>query len=153
MHTKMNSGMLLSEEGQQMIKIGGDNARFQRVTGDIVSSYQYVNGEPAMVLWPKRHGFMTKRGAYAICLSAAWKYADMSYLVAAAHDAAQTMGFEESRSTTKRIMDIILDGLEDLVRMPPMPQHMHEDGRDLESVGEASITIDGREIDLGEIKA
>lgn len=47
------------------VLLGGEKAWKQRVSGDIVVSYQWVNGEPAMILFPKvkRLGLS---GAYAL---------------------------------------------------------------------------------------
>jgi hypothetical protein len=129
------------------VHIGGKDSYKQRITGDIVSSYQWVNGEPAMILWPKVPKL--GGGAYVICLSSAFKYADINYLVVQAAIAAQFMGMDTSSFTTRRIADVILDGLEDLVRMPMERPGVNE--QQLESIGEATIKVDGQVIAEREI--
>lgn len=124
------------------VHLGGKDSFKQRITGDIVSSYQWVNGEAAMILWPKipkAHG-----GAYVICLSSAFKYADVNYLVQQATVAAKFMGMDDSKFTRQRIAGVIIDGLEDLVRMPPERPGVNE--QQLETIGEASIKVDGQTI-------
>lgn len=126
------------------VHIGGKDSYKQRVIGDVVCSFQWVNDEPAMILWPKVRRTLAN-GAYVICLSAAYKYADTGYLVRAAFEAAQTMGFEESRMTAMKIADIIIEGLPDLVEMPPTPQSWKEQKAE-EQIGEMLIKVNGETI-------
>ena len=117
---------ILSARGQRHIELGGDRCWEQRVKGDICVSYQWLDigkKEPAacMVLFPTT--LKLDGGAYAIPQDNAWEYADSKggptpYLLTAAFNAAATMGFFPDRSTVFRIVDIIVDGLPDLVRMP-----------------------------------
>lgn len=117
---------LLSANGQRMVELGGERAWLQRVKGDICVSYQWLHvgkKEPSacMTLFPtvmKMDG-----GAYAIPQDNAYEYADSSgnptpFLMVAAFNAAQTMGFFPDQSTVFRIVDIIVEGLPDLIRMP-----------------------------------
>ena len=100
--------------------LGGPNSRSQRVSrGGIVVSMQYVQGEPAMILFPlrKRH----KQAAFIICLSAAWKYADDDYLAQQAKVAAEVLNMGLDRFTVYNIARAINDSLEDLVKMKPEP--------------------------------
>src|SRR4030065_209559 len=71
--------------------LGGAKARGVRRHGDIVVGYQYVNDEPALVLWPARPGSQ-KCGAFVVCLSSAFKYDDDDYLVKEAFKACEGMG-------------------------------------------------------------
>ena len=62
-------------------------------------------------------------GAYAIPQDNAYEYSDATggptpYLLTAAMNAATSMGFYPDQSTVFRIVDIIVDGLPDLIRMP-----------------------------------
>ena len=117
---------LLSKNGQKFVEIGGERCWLQRVKGDIVVSYQWLAGikkEPVacMVLFPAT--IKIDGGAYAIPQDNAWEYVDnrgrpTPYLMAAAYNAAQTMGFFPDQFTVFRIVDIIAEGLSDLVRMP-----------------------------------
>jgi hypothetical protein len=107
------------------ITVGGDKAWKTRRAGDIFISYQWVNEEPAMLLYPARPG--PGAGVYAIALSSAWRYADSDtgmpthYLIQQADVAAEVMGMLATTSTLRAIADAIVDGLPDLVEMPPEP--------------------------------
>lgn len=122
--TPMNS--ILGPSGQSWVELGGDRSWEQRVKGDIVVSYQWLMAgkkEPqaCMVLFPtvpKMDG-----GAYAIPQENAYEYGDARgnptpYLMTAAMNAATSMGFFADESTVFRIVDIIIEGLADLIRMP-----------------------------------
>jgi hypothetical protein len=132
---------LLSPKGTKFVELGGERCwvhngqTMQRVKGDIVVSYQWLEGvdadgpHPCMVLfplYPKLDG-----GSYAIPQKNAYEYvaADGSptpYLLVAAHNAVHSMGFFADQSTVFRVVDIIVDGLADLVRMPSdQPDALH----------------------------
>lgn len=117
---------ILGASGQNWVELGGERVWEQRIKGDIVVSYQWLmvgKKEPqaCMVLFPtvpKLDG-----GAYAIPQENAYEYSDHSggptpYLLTAAMNAATSMGFFPDQSTVFRIVDVIVDGLADLVRMP-----------------------------------
>jgi len=127
--------------------LGGKNARFQRVHGDVVASYQYVNDERAMVLWPR---FRKGGTAFIVCDSAAFKYADPHYLAEQAKVACELWGWEPAPDQWFKIAKIIDEGLADLVKMPPPPASLAPQGP---SVGEASLILGGRTITTGEITA
>jgi hypothetical protein len=124
---------ILGATGQNWVECGGDRTWEQRIKGDIVVSYQWLDvgkKEPqaCMVLFPivpKMDG-----GAYAIPQDNAYEYSDASggptpYLLTAAMNAATSMGFYPDQSTVFRIVDIIVDGLPDLIRMPSdQPGHL-----------------------------
>lgn len=155
---------LIERPGQKVltpIMFGGKNARFQRVHGDIVASYQYVNGERAMALWPVRK--KPESAAYVVCDSAAWRYSPEQprsdwydekrmpfcgppYLMQQAMIAAKVMGMDQSKATCIRIATIIAEGLEDLVRLPP-----ERPGEKPKPIGEADLLIGGRRIATMEI--
>lgn len=117
---------ILGASGANWVECGGDRVWEQRIKGDIVVSYQWLMAgrkEPqaCMVLFPvlpKMDG-----GAYAIPQENAYEYSDSTggptpYLLTAAMNAANSMGFFPDQSTVFRIVDIIVEGLGDLVRMP-----------------------------------
>jgi hypothetical protein len=117
---------ILGPNGATWVELGGERVWNQRIKGDIVVSYQWLMAgkkEPSacMVLFPvtpKMDG-----GAYAIPQDNAYEYSDHSggptpYLLTAAYNAAAQMGFYPDQSTVFRIVDLIVDGLADLVRMP-----------------------------------
>lgn len=95
----------------------------ERVIHGIVIKYQWVQGEPAMVLIRKRH---SNNAAFAICLSAAYQYAEVNYLMVQAVKAAEVLGMHGERYAARHIADIIIEGLPDLVRMKPEPGELEE---------------------------
>lgn len=117
---------ILSARGQRHIALGGERCWRQRVTGDICVSYQWLDvgkREPSacMVLFPTT--MKMDGGAYAVPQDNAYEYADENgaptpYLLTAALNAAVSMGFFPDQSTVFRLVDIIVDGLSDLIRMP-----------------------------------
>lgn len=121
----MSAG-LLGPRGQSWVSVGGDRCFEQRIKGDICVSLQWLEvgkKEPSacMVLFPTT--LKLDGGAYAIPQENAYEYADSKggptpYLLTAAFNAAQTMGFFPDKSTVFRIVDIIVESLPDLIRMP-----------------------------------
>lgn len=92
-------------------------ANTRRMKGFIIS-FQWVNGEPAMCIL--RH-FSGTKSAFVICLSSAWKYADIAYLVSQSMQAAIHFGMAGEKFAARNIADIILENLGDLVKMKPEP--------------------------------
>ena len=117
---------LLGRHGTPYVELGGERCWLQRVKGDIVVSYQWLAGikdDPVacMVLFPSM--LKIEGGAYAVPQDNAYEYVSNDgkptpYLLTAAYNAAQSMGFFPDQSTVFRIVDIIADGLADLIRMP-----------------------------------
>lgn len=124
---------LLSPSGQTWVELGGERVYDQRIKGDITITLQWLMvGKPepsaCMVLFPtvpKMDG-----GAYAIPQDNAYEYADSNgnptpYLMTAALNAATSMGFYPDEFTVFRIVDIIIENLPDLIRMPSdQPQRL-----------------------------
>lgn len=123
------------------VVLGGHTARFLRRKGDICASFQYVNDEPAMCLFPaiKR----SNSGAFILCESSAHKYLDDFYLIQQAAKAAEVMGMDNSRQTIVRIADCILVWIDDLLMMPPKPEDMVEHAAQKALAAEATMTING----------
>lgn len=121
------------------VMIGGPKARGQRIFGDIVVSFQYVNGEPAMTLWSLRSA--QNAGAYVLCLDAAFKYLDQLYLIQQSYTACEVMGMFPTKDAVYKVATIIFDHLEELLRMKP------EQEDEKVSVGEGSLVAgDGSKI-------
>lgn len=118
---------ILGATGANWVECGGDRVWEQRIKGDICVSYQWLDvgkkePQPCMVLFPVVPK-LNSGGAYAIPQDNAYEYSDATggptpYLLTAAMNAATSMGFYPDQSTVFRIVDIIVDGLPDLVRMP-----------------------------------
>jgi hypothetical protein len=110
--------MILGPTARPYITLGGEYALKVHRIGELVQSFQYVNTEPAMIIWSATR----KAGAFAICLSAAHQYLEDEYLVFQAMSAAHHIGYSpKDRSVVGKIADLILAGLDELVRMPPEP--------------------------------
>lgn len=122
------------------VQFGGAKARGTRTVGDIIVSRQYVNSEPALVLWPKRP--TARAGAFVICLSAAFKYAEDDYLIEQSMKAAEVMGMFPTKQTVYRIADAINSSLDDLVAMKPEPED------EKKSAGEGRLIANGKTIDF-----
>jgi hypothetical protein len=110
--------MILGPTARPYVTLGGEFARKVHCRGELVQSFQYINTEPAMLIWSSTR----KTGAFAICLSAAHQYLDDEYLVFHSMLAAEQIGYSpKDKSVVGKIADLILDGLDELVKMPPEP--------------------------------
>lgn len=140
------------------VMVGGEKAWKVRRHGDIGVSFQWVNDEPAMILFPAKTNAFAQGGAYVLALSAAFKYADSvsggptPYLIRQCAAAAVQLGFLATDTfAIRKIADVILDSLPDLVEMPPEPTGMTKG--QAESVGEMLIKLDGETIHHSEVAA
>lgn len=146
---------ILGPKGSKWVEIGGDRTwGEQRIKGDICVTYQWLDipgskePVPCMVLFPvvlKMDG-----GAYAVPQANAYEYGDRrgnptQHLMVAAYNAAQTMGFFPDESTVFRIVDIIIDNLPDLIRMPSDPPTSHAAPAHVMGI-EARTKVDGKVI-------
>ena len=127
------------------IVVGGPNARKVRRIGEFVLAFQYVNDEEAMVLYPARPS--RSAGAFVVCLSSAYKYAGSNgyptkYMLEQAVTACKVMDMQPGRSTLRAIIDVIVDGLVDLIEMKPMPAEFEQ------PMGEVEVQADGNRINL-----
>ncbi|MFA6039883.1 MAG: hypothetical protein WC733_00085 [Methylophilus sp.] len=125
------------------IHIGGAKSYKQVVYGDVVMSLQWVNDEPAMVIWPKIPR-TSQNSAYCICLSSAYKYTDDEYLVQQAAICAEVIGLGVSGFSIKRIADVILNNLQDLAEMPLEQMVMPKEKG--VAVGEMVLKLNGETI-------
>lgn len=140
------------------VVVGGANAWKVKRKGDIVVAFHWVNGEPAMVLFPARPNTALKPTACIIALSAAFKYArsdgyPTKYTVEQAGKFALLMGMYNDRFTVHRIADVILENIEDLLDMPPEPQAFHaEDKRKRRVIGEMTFRSEGKVVAEREVE-
>lgn len=129
--------------------VGGPKAWKVYRKGDIGISFHWVNGEPAMVLFPANRASSKSVIPFAIPLGVAWQYANsdghpnLVHTLAAATDAARCLGMAPDLGTIHRIVDAIVDGIPDLVTMPPEPIS-HDTAPKLD--GELSIKRDGETV-------
>lgn len=135
------------------VMLGGPKAWKQRTTHNIVSSFQWINNEPAMVLFPANQS--RGKGAFVICLSSAFRYANRDgyatpYLADQTRVACEVMGLFPDRHTRFRIAEIILDGLGELIQMPPEPTDAKVYGKETPE-GEVAVKLGGKTVIEGEL--
>ena len=139
------------------IVVGGKHAWRVHRKGDIVVAFHWINGEPAMVLFPARPNTLGA-GAFCVALSAAFKYAESTgyptrYCIEQAAKAAKQMGMYTDRFTIHRIADAILEGIEDLLDMPPEPRAAELDRRKRGRViGEMTLRSEGKVVAEREVE-
>lgn len=130
--------------------VGGEKAWRKYKKGDIAACYHWVNNEPAMILFPLNRAPSPMLIPFVIPLSVAHQYVDSSgqpnlvNAMGAAIEAAGCMGMAPEMSTVHRIIDIIVDGIPDLVSMPPEPDWAEDLSKPLD--GELSILRDGEKV-------
>ena len=118
---------ILSARGATMISLGGERAWLQRTKGDLCISYEWLDTgkqdpEACMCLFPTV--MKLDAGAYAIPQGSAHEYATRNggptqHLMTAALKALVTLGYlHPDKAAWFRIVDAILEGLPDLIRMP-----------------------------------
>jgi len=135
--------------GKPMVMLGGPFVHLQRVTGDIVSEFKWHDGEPVVILY--RAVPTTKTGAYMIELKDAHLYAASNgmptpKLFHNAIEACRAIGFYDDSHAVRRMMDIILDGMPDLIAMPPEPKASEDANRPAADGDELTIKLDGKTI-------
>lgn len=111
------------------VEFGGREAWRVRHSGDIGVAFHWVTAgelqdEPSMVLFPLRKRLGS--AAYVLPLNRAYQFAEShggpgKELLSSALTAAKVMAMDETKSTVYRIATVILDNIEDLVKMPPAP--------------------------------
>jgi len=138
------------------ITLGTDKAwRVRRVNGGLVTSYQWLNGEPCLFVYPEH---ARRGGSMAVPLDCAHQWAgsdgtpNLEHAIPTAIQGAWAMGLDgTSKHTVRAIVDAVVDGLPDLVAMPPSPPAADEPKKPV--LGEATITVDGETVSEREITA
>lgn len=123
------SASILGPNGQRMVELGGERAWLTRTKGDIVVSFQWIQVDEidreaptaCMCLYPAQRHMDT--AAYVIPQKNAHEYAtsrgeQSAALLGMAFKAAVHCGFFPDQSTVHRIMDIVLENIPDLLKMP-----------------------------------
>jgi len=122
----------MSEIATQGFSVGGQSAWRIRSKGDVFAALHWVQGEPSIVIAPKRGG-MRLVGAvpYVLPLSAAHELVregsngaevDVVVLVEKAATAAEVIGYKGDRYVAHTIADLLVECLDDLCDMPPEPE-------------------------------
>lgn len=149
MSSNVKKSHILHASGRQMVMLGGD-VYDQRVTGDIVSEFKWVDGEPVMLLYKRNK--VSNRKAYMVEMKDAHMfatssgYASKELISTLCHDAAKALDSEHDKFTQFRLIDIILNGLADLLRMPPEPKALEVANRPSSGNDELCIKIDGKTV-------
>lgn len=125
---------ILGPRGTPMVELAGERAWRVRTIGDIVCSYQWIDlrsagdesakgdPEPCMCLYAAHR--RTNAAAYVIPMRNAYAYVDKKgrptpQLLKTSALAAETLGFDmNDRSSITRMLDIICEGIPDLINMP-----------------------------------
>jgi len=131
--------------------IGGDRAwrRFRK--GDIAVALHWINGEPAMVLFPANmtESRVRRIVPFVIPLSVGHEYVasdghpNLMRALQGATEAAICLGMQPELSVVHRIIDAIVEAIPDLVAMPPEPTALQQVDHG-PAVGELSIQVDGQ---------
>lgn len=145
--------MILGATGLKLVELGGERAWMQRTTGDIVSSFQWLqlgdDPQACLCLFPAARHVDTaayvipQRNAHAYALSDGGA---TPALMACAFTAASHMGMHPDKSTVHRIMDIVLDAIPDLIRMPSDQPADLNISRRVYGI-EATATVNGKVFD------
>lgn len=123
--------MILGRSGRPMVCLGGQAAYRQYRKGDLVASLQYLDlgdkdrgPEPVMAIF--KADVHSDAGAFVISARRAHEYADSRGnptpdLMLASIRCCEALGMFPDRFTAARIVDLIVDGLPDLILMPTLP--------------------------------
>lgn len=131
-----------------------------RVKGDIALYYRWTD-EPTMTLYPAYPSLTIRPSGVDFPLSAAFTLADSVSgaptpgLMKRLERCAMRLGMHPDKFTCRRIADAIVDGLPDLLEMPPFPPSSHDTKADArkEVVGEGLIKVGGKTIWNEEVTA
>lgn len=139
--------------------VGGATAWKVYSRGPIAAAFHWVDGEPAMVLFPtKARALMVGCVPYCLPLSRAHELVkdgsngsvvDSAALWDRARTATQVMGFGNDAQVAMKVADVILNGLDDLCDMPPEPAVLAAK-REAAPTGELAIKVDGDTVFQGE---
>lgn len=118
------------------------NATARTGVSGIVRFYQNVQGEESMVLGRRTNG----RGcSWVIPLSSAYRYADEEWLIPTLPVIMNHLGiFNPTRGELMKLADLIIDGIDDLVKTPPEEfeaMARRSRGRPIEGVANIGGTI------------
>lgn len=140
-------------------EVGGPTAWKVYSRGPIALAFHWIEGEPAMVLFPTK-GRMVMRNCVPFVLPLARAHelvkdgtdgsvVDSTVLWEIARDATRVMGFGTDAQVAMKVADVILNGLDDLCDMPPEPAVL-EAARRPAPTGELAVRVAGETIFHGE---
>jgi hypothetical protein len=134
----MNGIALLGPNARPMVGLGGSEAWKQRTIGGITCSFQWIDlsargleaANACMCLFNANRGM--KPGSYVIPQQNAWQFGDKAghpttHLFSSAFALAEQLGFDmRDKSAIRKAIDIIIEGLPDLILMPSEPPNAPE---------------------------
>lgn len=144
------------------IVVGGERAWRKFRKGDIAVALHWIDGEPAMILFPANAPQGVCRGVvpFVIPLAVLHEYVrsdghpHLMRALRGAQEAARCLGMAPEMSVLHRIIDAIVEAAPDLVQMPPEPVAWERERAAAGPVlGELSIVGDGRVMLEREIRA
>lgn len=139
--------------------VGGKTAWKVVSHGPIAAAFHWVEGEPAMVLFPtKGRTLMQRCVPYVLPLTRAHELVkdgtggsvvDSTVLWDRAKTATEVMGFGSDAQVAMKVADVILNCLDDLCDMPPEPTLLAAK-RQPAPTGEFALKVDGQTVFQGE---
>lgn len=134
------------------VLIGGEKAYLKRSINGFIISYQWLNEEPAMFIARDDRFAAGNRPAVVVKMEDSYRYTDNKNnptkdLFLYAYESANHLGFVGDyavKEAAKKIITLILDGIQDLIEMPPEPTGMTK--KQEQQIGEAKIMVDGQTI-------
>lgn len=151
----MNQPLILGQNGQRMVSFGGPECWKTATKGDIAISFQWLDtnhesgdDQPCMCLYKVNP--TSRQGAYVLPQESAFMFADSrgkptSHLFAGAFKAAVQMGFYPDKFTVHRVVDIVVEYLPELIRMPSAPQRPQLKNPLIQGI-EMALKVDGKTI-------
>jgi hypothetical protein len=144
------------------IVVGGERAWRTFRKGDIAVALHWVDGEPAMILFPAAAPQGRCRGVvpFVVPLAVLHEYVradghpQVRRALQGARAAARCLGMAPELSVLHRIIDAIVEAAPELVAMPPEPSSWEQERAAAGPVlGELSIVGDGRVLLERELRA
>jgi hypothetical protein len=131
-------------------EINTKNAHLVRQHRDITAIYTYINDERAMVL---TSSYRAGCPWFCILESAAYSWDDeepgnIPEVVRKASKACEVLGIEPTAQNARRIAEIVIDGLPDLIRMPTAKEKEMREA----SFGKLQLRADGQLLAEEDIK-
>ncbi len=135
--------------GRKMVMLGG--VCYKRYKhGDIICEVKWVDGEGVMILYKSVLGANTPaymiehRDAHLFAQSNG--YAAKKLLSTYAREAAIALNSEHDKATIGRIIDVILNCMEDLIKIPPEPRAQAVANQPSSGHDELSIKVNGKTV-------
>ena len=150
MSSKVMKSSILHPSGKKMVMLGGLVFDQREGTNGVVSEFKWVDGEPVMLLYKRTLG--NNSPAFLIELNDAHRFArsdgygTKALMSELAQGACAALGDPNDKSLLFSIITAILDGIPDLLKMPPEPSEQEIANRFSSGNDELSIKVDGKTV-------